>query len=464
MKPQDLPVHDIPALSGNNAPIQSEDVFTDMKVIGEVPKDLNGLYVRNGPNPYFQPEWRYHAFDGDGMLHAVKFENGKVTYRNKWVKTSALQEELAAEKSLWKGIKETWRADRPDEPLKNTANTDVKYHAGRLISMWYRAGMPYAVDPDTLETIGTSDFEGAVMRLSAHSRPDAHTGELIFFDYSLKAPYMQYGVVGPDRKLRHKIDVDLPGPSLPHDMAITEHFTILHDFPLRPDPEALKAGRYKIKFNGSQRWFNAKPAYLLHVVNAWEEGDEIVMVGTPYKIHLDDNGQPDGRRLEKTIHNRQRDFMLYEWRFDLKTGQTHERILDDVLNTEFPVINSMYQGRKNQYSYNIMFAHGGKEEVRFPGLVKYDISAGSYVAYSAGPQFFYNEPGFAPRDHSESEDDGYLVVLVWNPKDEQSEIQIFDCKGAKMAEGPIARVILPRRIPHGFHATYVSQTTLNRWK
>ena len=320
--------------------------------------------------------------------------------------------------------------------------------------------MPYAVDPDTLETIGTSDFEGAVMRLSAHSRPDAHTGELIFFDYSLKAPYM--------------------GPSLPHDMAITEHFTILHDFPLRPDPEALKAGRYKIKFNGSQpsrfgivprygqahevRWFNAKPAYLLHVVNAWEEGDEIVMVGTPYKIHLDDNGQPDGRRLEKTIHNRQRDFMLYEWRFDLKTGQTHERILDDVLNTEFPVINSMYQGRKNQYSYNIMFAHGGKEEVRFPGLVKYDISAGSYVAYSAGPQFFYNEPGFAPRDHSESEDDGYLVVLVWNPKDEQSEIQIFDCKGAKMAEGPIARVILPRRIPHGFHATYVSQTTLNRWK
>ena len=460
MKPLDLPVHDIPALSGNNAPIQSEDVFTDMKVIGEVPKDLNGLYVRNGPNPYFQPEWRYHAFDGDGMLHAVKFENGKVTYRNKWVKTSALQEELAAEKSLWKGIKETWRADRPDEPLKNTANTDVKYHAGRLISMWYRAGMPYAVDPDTLETIGTSDFDGAVMRLSAHSRPDARTGELIFFDYSLKAPYM--------------------GPSLPHDMAITEHFTILHDFPLRPDPEALKAGRYKIKFNGSQpsrfgivprygqahevRWFNAKPAYLLHVVNAWEEGDEIVMVGTPYKIHLDDNGQPDGRRLEKTIHNRQRDFMLYEWRFDLKTGQTHERILDDVLNTEFPVINSMYQGRKNQYSYNIMFAHGGKEEVRFPGLVKYDISAGSYVAYSAGPQFFYNEPGFAPRDHSESEDDGYLVVLVWNPKDEQSEIQIFDCKGAKMAEGPIARVILPRRIPHGFHATYVSQTTLNRWK
>jgi carotenoid cleavage dioxygenase len=86
------------------------------------------------------------------------------------------------------------------------------------------------------------------------------------------------------------------------------------------------------------------------------------------------------------------------------------------------------------------------------------------VAYSAGPQFFYNEPGFAPRDNSQSEDDGYLVVLVWNPHEQQSEIQIFDCKGAKMAEGPIARVILPRRIPHGFHATFVNQATLNRWK
>jgi len=480
MNPLDLPVHEIPALSGNNAPVQTEDTFTDMQVIGEVPKDLNGLYVRNGPNPYFQPDWRYHAFDGDGMLHAVKFENGHVTYRNKWVQTTALQEEVSAKKALWKGIKEPWRTDRPDEPLKNTANTDVKFHAGRLISMWYRSGMPYAVDPETLETIGTSDFDGTVMRLSAHSRPDHHTGELLFFDYSLKAPYMQYGVVGPDRKLRHKIYIDLPGPSLPHDMAITERYSILHDFPLRPDPEALQAGRYKIKFYGSQpsrfgivprygqadevKWFEAKPAYLLHVVNAWEEGDEVVMVGTPYKIHLDDQGQPDGKRLEKTIHNRQRDFMLYEWRFDLKTGQTRERCIDDVLNTEFPVINSQYQGRKNRYSYNIIFAHGGKEEVRFPGLVKYDISAGSYVAYSAGPQFFYNEPGFAPRDNSQSEDDGYLVVLVWNPHEEQSEIQIFDCKGAKMAEGPIARVILPRRIPHGFHATFVSQTTLNRWK
>ena len=480
MQLDDLPVHDIPALSGNSAPVLQEDVFDDLTVIGQVPTDLNGLYVRNGPNAFYPPGWRYHAYDGDGMLHAVKFSHGRVSYRNRWIQTRALQEERAAGHSLWKGLKESMRADRPDEPLKNTSNTDVKYHAGRLISMWYRSGMPYALDPDTLETLGTADYDGAISRISAHSRPDEHTGELLFFDYSLTAPYMQYGVIGPDRKLRHKIDVPLDGPSLPHDMAVTEHYSILHDFPLRPDPDALRSGRYKVRFHADQptrfavvprygqaseiRWFEAKPCYMLHVVNAWEEGDEVVMVGTPYRMHEGADGRPDARRLEQTIHLRQRDFLLYEWRFNLKTGQTTERAIDDVLNTEFPVINSLYQGRKNRYSYNIVFPQGGREEPRFPGLVKYDLQTGGYLAYSAGPQFFYNEPGFAPRDNSQSEDDGYLVGLVWNPHDQRSEIQVFDCKGARIAEGPVARIILPRRVPHGFHATFVSQKTLDRWK
>ncbi len=404
MKLNDLPVHDIPALNGNNAPVTQECFSDTMTVIGEVPKDLNGMYFRNGPNAYYPPDWRYHAYDGDGMVHAVQFDHGKVTYRNRWVQTQGLQEERAAGHSLWKGLKEPMRQDRPDQPLKNTANTDVKYHAGRLVTMWYRSGMPYALDPVTLETLGTADYDGAFEKISAHSRPDEHTGELMFFDYSLTAPYMQYGVIGPDRKLRNKIEIPLPGPRLPHDMAVTEHYSILHDFPLWPDAEALKAGRYKVRFHADQptrfavvprhgtadqiRWFEAKPTYMLHVVNAWEEGDVIVMVGTPYRVHETPEGELDARRLERTINQRQRDFMLYEWRFDLKTGKTHERIIDDVLNTEFPVINGAYQGRKNQFTYNVLFPQGGREEPRFPGLVKYDISTGGYVALQRRPTVF----------------------------------------------------------------------------
>ena len=100
MQLNDLPVHDIPALSGNSAPVLQEDVFDNLTVIGQVPTDLNGLYVRNGPNAFYPPDWRYHAYDGDGMLHAVKFTNGRVSYRNRWVQTRALQEERAAGHSL----------------------------------------------------------------------------------------------------------------------------------------------------------------------------------------------------------------------------------------------------------------------------------------------------------------------------------------------------------------------------
>lgn len=475
----DLPVHEIPALDGNNAPVDDELVLEALPAIGDVPRDLNGRYVRNGPNALHPPDWRYHAYDGDGMLHMVSFDHGRVGYRNRWIRTRGLDDERRAGRALWRGLKETPRADTPDEPLKNTSNTDVKYHAGRLVTMWYRSGLPYAVDPDTLATLGPVDHGGPTHRISAHSRPDARTGELLWFDYDVAPPYLRYGVIGPDHRVRHAIEIPIDHPPLPHDMAVTPHWSILHDFPLRLDEAALAAGRYKVSFRADLpsrfalvprygapqevRWFEASPGYMLHVVNAWEEGDEVVMVGTPYRLHHDAHGAIDARRLERTIHHRQRDFVVREWRFELATGRTRERTIDDVLNTEFPVINAAWQGRRNRWSYHVVFPPGGREEPRFPGLAKYDLESGGYVAYSAGPDWFYNEPAFAPRDGATDEDDGWLVTIAWNAPQRRSEVQLFDARGPMLAHGPVVRVPLPRRVPNGFHATWVSAETMRRW-
>src|SRR4051812_12726016 len=119
MKLADLPVHDIPGLSGPNAPIDKEVALTDLEVIGEMPKDLNGIHVRNGPNPWFPPGWRYHVYDGDGMLHPASSNNGRVSSRTRWTRTRSLKEEIAAGKPLWGGLKKPPRKDRPDEPQKN---------------------------------------------------------------------------------------------------------------------------------------------------------------------------------------------------------------------------------------------------------------------------------------------------------------------------------------------------------
>jgi carotenoid cleavage dioxygenase-like enzyme len=464
-----------PVLRGNYAPIERELTLADLPVIGEIPKDLNGVYVRNGPNRRYAAAGRYHWFDGDGMLHGAWFENGKVTYRNRWVRARGFEEEGAAGRALWEGVMEPPRRDRPDMPLKDTSNTDVKFHAGRLLTTWYLAGDLYAVDPATLATEGRETFGGTLAcRVSAHSKVDEATGEFIFFDYGKTAPYMSYGVVGPDRRVKHWTPITLPGPRLPHDIAITPNYSVLHDLPLFYDMEAFKAGRHKVKFypeiparfgviprhgaGDRVRWFEAEPCFIYHVVNAWEEGDELVMTGCRYVTPRKGNGEPDAERYGKMIAHLLMDANLYQWRFNLVTGATREGPLDDTLNAEFPMINSAWQTKRNRWSYNVMMARWPEDEPRFTGLVKFDLDTGRYQAFSEGPNFWYSEAPFAERDDPKSEDDGYLVSFVWNPNESRSELQVFDAQA--LAEGPIARVLLPQRVPNGFHATWVSAKRL----
>ena len=96
------------------------------------------------------------------MLHALRCDHGQVSYRNRWVQTGALGDELAAGQALWTDLKEAPRRDTPDEPLKNTSNTDVKFHAGRLITIRYRSGLPYVVDPITLAPLGPALRAGSI--------------------------------------------------------------------------------------------------------------------------------------------------------------------------------------------------------------------------------------------------------------------------------------------------------------
>jgi len=469
---EDLPL----VLRGGFEPVADELYVRDLEVIGTVPRDLNGAYFRNGPNRRYAAEGRYHWYDGDGMLHAAYFDKGRVSYRNRWVRTVPLNEELAAGHALWKGLRESPRADRPDMPVKNTSNTDVKFHNGKLVTMWYLAGGMYHVDPMTLETLGPVDFKGApALRASAHSKVDERTGEFLYFDYYKEAPHMHFGVVSADGVHTSKIPVALPGPRLPHDMAFTEHYAILHDFPLTYDMEALNTGRHKLKFHadwpsrfaivprhgsaGQIRWFEAEPAYMLHVINAWEEGDEVVMLGTPFRLPRDLGGKIESDKFARAWSTMQhRDYLTYEWRFNLKTGKTAERIIDDTFCCEFPMINTHYQGYKSRYAYAINMVRGSLNQPRFAGLAKYDFETGVIQAYSEGRDFFYNDAPFAPADNPQSEDHGYVVSFVWNARETRSELQIFDARN--FGSGPIARVLMPQRVPNGFHATWVTAERL----
>ncbi|MDT7575767.1 MAG: hypothetical protein QOH17_2100 [Pseudonocardiales bacterium] len=456
-----------PYLLGLFAPVVDEITSDDLEVIGTIPADLNGVYLRNGPNRRFAAPGRYHWFDGDGMVHAMAFENGKARYRNRYVRTKGFTREEAAGGALWGGVMEC-PAGNPvgtarGLPFKDSANTDLIHFDGKVLATWYLCGRPMALDPLSLESLGAETFldtlRGDVM---AHPKADERTGELMWFDYGTRDPLLRYGVVGRSGRVEHEVDIDLPGPRLPHDMAITANWSILMDLPLVQDQNALRQGRHKITFDATMptrfavlprrgtevRWFTAEPCYIYHVVNAWENGQTIVLdvcrVTRPEPVPT----RPGP--LGKLLGYLRLDARLHRYVFDLATGTTTETQLDDA-NTEFPSIDTRECGAPSRYAYTAHIADA--ETVLFDGLLRYDLVTGRREEHRFGPGRFGSEAPFAPRDGSTGDDDGYLVSFVTDESNGRSEVEILDA--SDIAAGPLARVLLPQRVPLGFHATWV---------
>ena len=186
-----------PFLNGNFAPWRMEGDGADLEVDGEIPRDLAGTYYRNGPNPAYEPLGRYHWFDGDGMIHAIHLEDGRASYRNRWVRSRGLEEERAAGRAVYPGIFDMQPSEMPI--YKNTANTNIVWHAGKLLALM-EAALPTQLRPDTLATLGEYDFGGRLASaMTAHPKMDPETGEMLFFGYSPFPPYLTYHVA-EDRK------------------------------------------------------------------------------------------------------------------------------------------------------------------------------------------------------------------------------------------------------------------------
>jgi len=453
-----------PYLQGIFAPVRDEVTVLDCPVIGEIPKDLHGVYVRNGPNPVKMPNTMHHWFDGDGMLHAIYFENGNAEYRNRYIRSS---DHIADRENTCGagGVFLPANRARGEKVYKDTANTDVIAHHGQLMALWYISGTPVRVDPRSLETIGEENFGGKLPRhVSAHSKADPNTGEFVFFDYALYEPWMSFGTVDRNNVLTHFQRVGLPAPRLPHDMGLTQNYVILHDLPVVFTDDARRRNLWQIRVlnqparfgvvprtgRGDQiKWFDVEPCYIYHVVNCWEDGDEVVMHACKMianGLHPDPQYGPYAPMVAVlALHA-----VPVEWRLNMKTGAVKSRQLDDRLS-EFPAINLDYASRPNRWSYHVSLARGDK--LKFDGLYKYDLTSGAGQAHRFDAGVFGSEPGFAPRIGARDEDDGYVVTFVTDENTGKSEVQVIAAK--QFEAGPIARVQLPVRVPLGFHATWM---------
>ena len=466
-------------MEGNYAPTFQEDVGSPLKVVaGEFPSDLRGVFVRNGANIKYRPEGRHHWFDGDGMLQAVHIENGVATHRNRWIRTAAYLAEEAEGKALWKGVTERPDFTNPRGPLKDTSNTDVVFHNGRLISTWYLSGKPYSVKPLSLETEGPWRF-GSMKTISAHPKVDPVSGEMIVFDYKPVAPFFTMGVVSKSGELVHSAEIEYAGPRLQHDIAITRNYTIVMDLSMMWDPELLKKGETRVGFfrdkptrfgviprfgtNADIRWFETPACFMYHTINAWEENDEIVVIGCRIDNPLAfDPRNPSSVQKVPTIGFLRLEPYICRWRMNMKTGQVKSELLDDVL-TEFPRMDNRVLGRKSRYSYNPRLAP--LETLLFDGFVRYDFETGGKVTYNYPKGWFGGELVFCPRDGSDAardldDADGYVMTFVVEEATGRSELQIFDAQ--YIEEGPVTRAAIHDRVPTGFHAWWVGSNELDK--
>lgn len=429
----------------------------DLDVIeGAIPADLAGVYLRNTENPLLPAIGRYHPFDGDGMLHAIRFAGGRASYRNRMVQTTGLATELARGAPQWAGIIEA-----PAKSLlpgvgarggmKDASSTDVVVHARQALTSFYQCGELYAHDPVTLADRGTLPWVAQLgFGASAHPKLDEVTGELIVFGYGTTAPYFRLGIVDREGALVRTQDVPLPGPRLPHDIAFTEHYAIVGDFPLFWDPALLAQGIYRPRWHpelptrlgvvpragGAVRWFEAAPTYVLHFINAFEDGDTIVVDGYFQTDPMPKPDPADGAwaGLKKLVDVGAVGARPHRWRLDLATGLVREERLFDVVS-EFPTIDGRLGGRRHHVAYAMTAKPGW---FLFDGICRFDLETGEVQRFRWPDGVYGSEAPVAGN---------YLVSFVTT-----GECHIFDAR--HVDAGPIARVRLPERICAGTHACW----------
>jgi carotenoid cleavage dioxygenase len=482
-----------PYLQGAFAPVDDELDADGLEVIGTLPEALDGTYVRNGPNPAFAPIGRYHVFDGDGMLHAVTLRGGRASYRNRWVRSAGLEAEWEAGHALFGGLSEFQLPpqdviDRVGM-MKNTANTSVVEHGGRLLALM-EAARPIRMD-GRLGTLGEFDFDGRLSgSMTAHPKVDPVTGEMVFFGYSPFPPYLRLHVVDAAGVLVRSVDVDLLGPVMMHDFAVSATKIVIFDLPAVFDVNAMLTGGAGIRWEPDRgarigvidrdelaglpegatsaaditRWIDVEPFYVFHFLNAHDAapfgkgagdaGDQVVVEGcraSRLPIAFGDEV------LAETVHP-----TLHRWTIDPDAGTVTDEPLDDRPG-DFPRVDDRFAGLRARYGYVAATGRWGDEAIAFDSVIKHDLWNGTSEVFDYGAGSFAGEAVFAPdptratgSDGATGEHDaGWLLNLVSSP-DGSTELVIVDAQALE----EVARVRMPRRVPFGFHGNWVESS---RW-
>lgn len=446
-------------LSGFLGPVPDEIEAFDLQVEGTLPPELTGLYLRNGSNP-MPGQDPGHNFAGQGMVHGVRLQQGRARwYRNRWVKTPTMR-----------GARPV-RPDGTRDVTAGVANTSVLHYDGRILALVENA-LPYELTPE-LDTVGPYDFGGALKSpMTAHPKTDPATGEIHFFGYDFRPPFLVYHVASRDGVLKHSASLSVTGPTMMHDFAMTRDHVVWLDMPVVFDMQLAMTRRsmpyrwsddYPPRIgvmprggsNADVRWFAVKPGYVFHVGNAHEDGKgRIVLDGVYYdKASFDRIWNKLGGSVAGATGEKPKGGILYQWTLDLATGAVSEGPIDD-LAVEFPVVNAERVGLDHRYVYavnNALVGEGGRSNI-----VKFDVGSGRRTGYAFEAGWIPGEAIFVPAAKATSEDDGWLMSIATHASEDRALFVLQDASDPALK--PVATVALPRRVPAGFHGAWIAAT------
>jgi carotenoid cleavage dioxygenase-like enzyme len=432
--------------TGNYAPVHDELTEFDLPVEGSIPAELNGWYLRNGPNPR---AGEGHWCVGDGMVHGVRLENGRAAwYRNRWVRTESFERPVPL-----------YNDDGSRNLHSSIANTHVVRHAGKTLALM-EFSLPYEISND-LQTLGVYDFGGTLTdSMTAHPKICPKTGEMHFFGSgNIFEPHVSYHRADADGRLTVSRPIEVPALTLMHDFALTAQYVVFLDLPLVFNLGVALARSYERDLPyrwddhyqarlgvlrrddpyGQLRWFDIDPSFVFHVVNAYDAASpgrntivlEVLRYGEMWRQDSNFGG----------------DAALWRWTLNLDTGVVEERQLDDR-GVEFPRVDDRLAGTAARYSV----------AVGSSALVRYDLQDDTAVEHRFG-RGGHGSPGapaeavFAPAAGQPDELSGWYLTYVYDPQADSSDLVIIDA--SDFAGEPVARIRMPRRVPHGFHGNWI---------
>ena len=446
-------------LAGNYAPVTEEVTAFDLPIEGELPIELNGRYLRNGPNPIGDVDpTTHHWFMGDGMVHGIRLREGKAEwYRNRWVGSKRVAEQ--------RGDTDIAGPNWNDNPVG--PNTNVGGFAGTTWAMVEAGGCPVELTYE-LDTVGRNDFNGTLPgAFTAHPKVDPDSGEMhaMVYAWGQWMDHVQYVVVGPDGRVTRTVDVPLPGMTMLHDMSLTGRYAVVYDQPCTVDLDLAFAGRFPFRWNpdyGNRvgllprdgeaadiTWIDVPIGYSFHPLNSFDRPDGGVVIDLCVFDKMFDED------ILGPFENLPR---LERWELDPQRRTVSTTVIDETPN-EFPRVRGSLTAKPYRYGY---CASPSTEPAQGWPTVKHDLETGRRWVFDHGPGRAAGEPVFVARSADSgatAEDDGWLVTYVHDLGKGTAEFVVMDAQDFDRGDY-VAKVPLPQRVPFGFHGNWVSDRSV----